>query len=245
MIRDLQDTKDAVDARIGGTAVQMFTKGGAVAGGDNEEQEDDDHDTDDVDDDQEEDSEEGSEEGSEDENSEEEDEEEHVPQRQAAARPEGSCRKAHAAAAAYRQDSDDGGGDQDSESDDDELFQIKGSDKSARAAPSAGGPTHDRTRVVEGGINALDSPYFDLDGPEAALQRWQGGATAAVQELKHRIVTGGEAAFNDAYLRSLHDGVGDHEAQEEDDDDVYDDFEDVELGQVFSGKQLVIVCVHA
>lgn len=124
-------------------------------------------------------------------------------------------------------------GEEEEDSDGEELFQLKGTHSNSAAGAQ-------QPRVAQGGdINMLDSPYLDLDGPAAALSRWQGGTAPAVEGLRHRIVTGGEAAFNDAHARSMTDGVGEKDGlQGSEDEEVYGDFEDVEMGMVFSGAAL-------
>lgn len=137
--------------------------------------------------------------------------------------------QASAAAASHAEVGGGSSGEEDEDSDGEELFQLKGSHRASTAgAQQQSGAPHDD-------IDVSDSPYLDLDGPAAALARWQGGAAPAVQGLRHRIVTGGEAAFNDAHARSMTDGVGANDEGGSEGDEVYGDFEDVEMGKVFSG----------
>lgn len=139
-----------------------------------------------------------------------------------------SASNAAVRAPGYQEDDEGLGEDEDG----DELFQLKSS-RSPHSSTAAVAK-HQKDSQPED-IDVSESPYLDLDGPAAALSRWQGGAAPAVQGLRHRIVTGGDAAFSDAHVRSMTDGLGENDEQGSEDEEVYGDFEDVEMGKVFSG----------
>lgn len=128
--------------------------------------------------------------------------------------------------------------------DDDELFQLK---KAGEASKSGDKATASARKGIQGkavSVDALDSPYVGMQGPAAAHARWQGGSAADVEMLRHRIVTGGAAAFDDAYRRSTAEGVGEYSGEEGDDDEAFGDFEDMETGQQFGGAALLLCDVY-
>eukprot|EP00892_Ulva_mutabilis_P007124 jgi/Ulvmu1/4784/UM020_0069.1 len=116
------------------------------------------------------------------------------------------------------------------DSDDEELFQLKRpGDSSTMGAAAA--------KLVRGGdavaMDGMDGIYAWLDEPANALSRWI-DASEAVESLRHRVVTGGEEAFDDARRRGLAEGEGQYSG---DVDEVFGEFEDIETGQVFSGSK--------